>query len=115
MKLAIVGSRSFGDFNLMEKSILDRYEIGNISMIVSGGAKGADALAERFASKYNIKTVIFKAEWNLYGKSAGPRRNTEIINFADEVVAFPSSDSIGTYDSIDKAELACKPLHIINV
>lgn len=49
--------------------------VGNISEIVHGGCRGADALASRYSKQKNIKEIIFIANWKLFGKSAGPRRN----------------------------------------
>jgi len=39
--------------------------------LVSGGAKGADTLAERFAKELGIDCEVFLADWNKHGKAAG--------------------------------------------
>jgi hypothetical protein len=111
MKLAIVGSRSFDDYKLMEKELLPL--IGSIDTIISGGAKGADSLAERFADNYFIPTIIFKPDWNKFGKRAGFIRNKDIINNADKVIAFWDRKSRGTSNSIDLAISQNKLLKII--
>lgn len=47
----------------------------NKVLIVSGGAKGADSLAERYAKEMHFPLIVFPAEWDKYGKSAGYKRN----------------------------------------
>lgn len=109
MKVAVIGSRNFSNYNLL-KAILDEIFI---TQIVSGGAKGADTLAERYAKENKIPTKIFLPDWNKHGVSAGFIRNTDIINDADYVVAFWDNKSNGTRDSINKAKIANKEIIII--
>lgn len=99
MKVAVVGSRNFSDYNLL-KSTLDEY-YPKISLIVSGGAKGADSLSELYAKEEGIRTLIFKPDWQKFGRAAGMIRNKDIVNNADMVVAFWDGKSRGTKDSID--------------
>jgi len=101
VKLAIVGSRTFNDYGLLCKTILQNYKLEQIGCIVSGGAKGADSLGERFAKENGKDTMIFKAEWDKYGKSAGFRRNIDIIEACDECIAFWDGVSHGTKHDID--------------
>jgi len=112
MNIAIVGSRTFNNYNLLETELL-KYD--NINFIISGGAIGADRLAEKFALKYNIKTIIYKPDWGKYGKSAGYIRNKDIVNHADVVIAFWDGQSKGTKHSIDIATATNKKLIIIKV
>jgi hypothetical protein len=81
--------------------------------LVSGGAKGADTLGERYAKEHNIETKIFLPDWEKYGKKAGFLRNTDIINEAELIIAFWDGQSKGTKDSIDKAFKSEKKLLII--
>ena len=112
MNIVIVGSRSFSNYSFMKKCILNIIDVNIIDYIISGGAKGADSLAEVFAKDYNIRTMIFKPNWKKYGRAAGVIRNTDIINNADIVIAFPIGDSKGTYNSINKAKKADKKVYI---
>ena len=80
--------------------------------IISGGARGADTLAEWFARDYNYATKIFHAEWDKYGRSAGYRRNVDIINNCNILVAFWDGTSRGTKHSIDIAKEQGKPVII---
>jgi hypothetical protein len=111
MKIAIVGSRAFSDYELMEKwipALIPQKEA--ITEIVSGGARGADSLAERYARKHEIPLKVFPANWNLYGKSAGFMRNAEIVAYCDRVIAFWDGFSHGTQDTMNKARIAGKPV-----
>jgi len=114
MHIAIVGGRDFDDYDLLTKSVIKHYDITEIDGIVSGGAKGADSLAERYAKEHGIYMKVFPAEWDLYGKSAGFRRNVRIITSSDIVFAFWDGHSKGTKHSIDIAKKQNKILHIIN-
>lgn len=111
MRLAVIGSRTFKDYNLL-KNELKKY-IGKVEEIVSGGAIGADELAEKFAKEYNIPIKIFKPNWNLYGKAAGYKRNAEIWSYADEGIAFHDGVSSGTKHSIELSKFYGKKLNVI--
>lgn len=112
-KVAIIGSRTFTDYDQV-KLVLSDY-LGQIDLIVSGGAIGADALAERFASEHSIPTQIFKAEWHRYGKAAGMIRNKDIVNAADVVFAFWDGKSKGTEGAMKLAKAAKKKVVMILV
>ena len=111
MKLAIIGSRDFNDLTKLNNE-LEPY-LSRIEMVVSGGAKGADKMGEEWAKRNNIKTLIFLAEWNKFGKSAGFIRNEDIIKNCDEVIAFWDGMSKGTKHSISLAEKFNKPCKIV--
>jgi len=113
MKLAIIGSRTFNDYNLLV-STLEQYK-PKITLVVSGAAKGADSLGEKWAIKNNIKTLIFPADWEKYGKRAGFIRNEDIIKNCDCVIAFWDRISKGTAKSLSLCEKYNKPYKIINI
>lgn len=96
MKLAVVGTRKFSDYELMKKE-LDKLEP---DVIVSGGAKGADQLGERYALENNLPTEIFRPDWDQYGKQAGFVRNKKIVDNCDMLIAFWDGESRGTSHSI---------------
>ena len=105
MRLAIIGSRTFDDYGLLSRTIFDYLApIDSTTYIISGGAKGADALGERFAYRNNAKLTVYRAEWDKYGKSAGFLRNQTIVNNCDMIVAFWDGKSKGTADTINKAK-----------
>ena len=116
ISLAIVGGRDYTDYDTFE-IIVDEYikEMGIPLQIVSGGATGVDTMAELYAKKHNIPTLIFKADWKQHGKKAGILRNIDIIDAATHVLAVPTAKSIGTYDSINRAKKLNKVLKVVNV
>lgn len=97
MKVAVVGSR-----NITNISIKD-YLPASISLIISGGAKGIDALAENYADSQQIKKLIFHPEYKKYGKSAPLVRNRLIVENADLIIALWDGKSRGTKHTIDYA------------
>lgn len=84
MKLLIAGSRNYYDYEEFSDIMNFIHKKYNITEIVSGGARGADTLAERWSKKNNISIKIFKANWDMYGKSAGFIRNTEMHNYLSQ-------------------------------
>jgi hypothetical protein len=113
INLAIVGSRDLNDYKLL-KAETDSYivEIQKLFpenqlevVIISGGARGADTLAEKYAIDNKYQTVIYRVtsnQWKELGKVAGILRNTDIVKASDYMIAFPSQTSRGTFDSINK-------------
>ena len=108
VRLAVVGSRTFNDYALMCE-VLGRFEIIEV---ISGGARGADALAERYAHERGLPIRVFPADWDTHGKSAGFLRNREIMAAADEVVAFWDGRSSGTQHAIELARTSGKVVYI---
>lgn len=110
MKVLVCGSRNIDSFSLVQKAIVESgFEV---TEIISGGAKGVDALAEQYARTYEIPTQIFKPDWKKFGKKAGILRNAEMVKIADAVIAIWDGQSKGTKSSIDFTKKAAKPLFI---
>ncbi len=105
IKIAIVGSRDFVNFEEFKEKIGPIFlELsGNIDCIISGGAKGTDSLAEEYAKVNKINTVIYRPDWKKYGRGAGIVRNKVIIENSDLVIAFLKNNSRGTSNSIKVA------------
>lgn len=95
MKLAVIGSRNLNVDNL-ENFIPD-----DVAEIVSGGATGIDTCAREYARRNGKKLTEFFPNYKKYGKSAPLRRNIQIIEYADEVIAFWDGKSKGTKYVID--------------
>ena len=110
MKVGVVGSRSFSNYCIVKKLF---NKLKNVQVIVSGGARGADSLGERFAEENNIPTKIFSPEWKKHGKRAGFIRNELIIDESDLVVAFWDGVSKDTKHSISLAEKKGIPVIIV--
>ena len=117
MKIGIVGSRKFTDFELFNNAmgVFFQPATHNVELIVSGGDEGADTLAELYADRNGIKTKIIKPDWKKHGKQAGFIRNAEIVKESDVIIAFWDGQSRGTQDSIAKAKMFKKPTIIIYV
>lgn len=90
MKVAVIGSRN------LEINDLGKYLPEGVDEIVSGGAVGIDTCAKEFAKKHNIKLTEFLPEYKKYKRGAPLKRNLQIIEYADEVLAFWDGVSKGT-------------------
>jgi predicted Rossmann fold nucleotide-binding protein DprA/Smf involved in DNA uptake len=104
LNLGIVGSRDFDNYKVLRNIIRTHFITWDIDNIVSGGAKGADTLAEQYADEFGINKIILPADWDKYGKRAGFIRNRDIWNNSDVVVAFWDGESKGTKHSFDLAK-----------
>lgn len=113
MRVAIVGSRKFTDYQKFLR-YLDETEIIP-THIVSGGARGADSMAETFAKKAGIPITIYPADWGRHGNAAGMIRNKQIVNDCQVVIAFPGPKSVGTRGTINLAEAKGIPCHVVEV
>ena len=120
MHILVAGSRSWTDYDKVEKEldkIISFSDDDNVT-IVSGGAKGADTLAEKYATAKGYKFLKVCAEWDKYGKSAGYKRNVkmhEIIRQDDEraCVCFWDGHSKGTQHNFTLAKTGNTPLFVI--
>ena len=75
MRVLVCGGRDFSDWSLLKK-ILDECHIENgITLIIEGGARGADYLAKQWAVEHDIIWEEYRADWDKYGNRAGPLRN----------------------------------------
>lgn len=107
MIVAIIGSRG------ITVSDLGQYLPDDITEIVSGGAKGVDTCAKEYALAHGIRLSEFLPEYSRYGKSAPLKRNLQIIDYADLVLAFWDGNSHGTKYVIDVCEKTGKTVRII--
>ena len=105
MKLGITGYRNYTDYDQF-CDYVDK--IPGITKIISGGCQGTDKLAERYAADHGIPVEIYEPNWDLYGRRAGPIRNSLIVSNSDQIIAFIHPDGKGTLDTIKKAKKARK-------
>ena len=113
-RVVVCGSRSFSDFVLL-RSKLDVFLARKLPdvVILSGGCRGADALAERYAALRGLPVERFLADWARLGRSAGFHRNEVMVKQADAVVAFWDGRSRGTASVISLAKILRKPLRVV--
>jgi hypothetical protein len=107
MKVAVIGSR-----NLYVSDIGSHLPPG-CTEIVSGGARGVDRCAERYAKENNLKLTVFLPDYDQHGRSAPILRNKTIVEYADFVVAFWDGSSRGTYFVIDYCRKTATPYTVI--
>lgn len=101
-KVVICGCRDFQNYKFLKEKCL--YLLQNKMpdvIIISGAAPGTDALGEQFADEFGLDVDLHPADWDRYGKSAGPRRNEEMVKLCDGVIAFWDYQSRGTKTTID--------------
>lgn len=72
-------------------------------IIISGHANGADTIAEHYAMDHHLQCELYPAEWDKYGRSAGPIRNEQMAKIADKVIVFWDGKSHGTKNMIQQA------------
>lgn len=111
MKLAIIGGRDFNDYARLCR-VMETAKTP-ITMIVSGGAIGADMLGAKWADEHDVAKEIFLPDWKNLGKKAGFIRNQQIIDNADAVLAFWNKVSKGTEHSISLANKKGLPMKIV--
>lgn len=113
-RIAIVGSRSINDLELLE-NIWKQLNLPYKDVtIVSGGAIGVDSNGADFSDKYGIPIIVFKPNWARYGKSAGFKRNEDIIKNCDICIAIWDGKSQGTKHSMDLCKAYFKRLYVWN-
>lgn len=102
MRVIIAGSRDCHDYDTLLEMI---EECGwEITEVVSGGAKGVDALGERWAAENGVPLKIFPADWEKHGRAAGPIRNAKMAENADALIALmKGTNSRGTLNMIETA------------
>lgn len=108
-KVIVAGGRNFDDYERLSKTLetfrtsIWKGDHADDIEIVSGGARGADSLGERWAKDNHVGVMLFPAEWNKYGKKAGILRNEEMGDYADTLIAFWDGKSRGTEHMIKYA------------
>lgn len=111
MRVLICGGREFYDEHWLKQELCDLvWQRGRfadvpqqVRVVIHGGARGADRMAENFAIGCGLEVVEFKAEWEKHGRAAGPIRNCRMLAVGkpDLVVAFPGGK--GTADMVRQA------------
>ncbi len=116
IKVGISGSRTIINREFIFKQLdwyLSNLKMDNEIILVHGGAKGVDSIAESWAKKNKIKTEIYLPDYDKYGKAAPIKRNQTIVDNSDYFIAIQLENSRGTQDAINKAIGRGLPIKII--
>lgn len=129
LRIIVAGGRDFKNYKLLSDTIMKYLgDIDGVGIVdnpnqikfISGAAKGADSLGEQFAYTWGYDVIRFQADWDRFGKSAGYRRNTEMVKYASEdgksgvLIAFWDGKSRGTKHMIDLAKRCGLGVYIVN-
>lgn len=107
-KLAVVGSRGFRDYHKLDGVLRDAAP----TVVISGGARGADSLAETWARRNGVETQIFLPDHKKY-RHAFHHRNRLIAEACERLIAFWDGKSTGTKYTIDYARRIGRPVEIV--
>lgn len=118
--IAIVGSRSFSNFDLLNEVMSEIIKKeGNFTNVVSGGAKGCDTLANEWATSNDVNMIVFLPKYENFPSKkkwmAPKERNTLIVENSDIVLAFWDMKSTGTKDTIDKSIERNKKVYLYDI
>ena len=105
-RLLVCGGRDHTNYQYIAKTLSSYHAKYCVSLLIEGGARGADSLAASWAEKNGIPAAKVKAPWTALGKRAGPVRNQWMLDLLspDEVLAF--SGGAGTQDMVQRAKQA---------
>ncbi|WP_341323494.1 DUF2493 domain-containing protein [Solibacillus sp. FSL H8-0523] len=114
LKVIIAGGRDFIDYELLKQKADFLLQNQSEVEIVSGAAKGADKLGEKYAKEKGYPISSHPANWDKHGRSAGYIRNKEMAEYADVLIAFWDGKSKGTKHMIDLATKHGLKVRIVN-
>lgn len=112
-KIIIAGSRGIDDWPLVKRTLDILLAATSDAEVVSGGARGVDAMGEQYAEERGWNVRLFVPDWKMRGKAAGPIRNREMAEYADMLIAFWDGRSPGTANMIDEARAQGLELRIV--
>ena len=113
MRLIIAGSRAFTDYQLLCQTLAP--ERHRITEVIYGGARGADQLGFRWALQHHIRSRCCAADWERFGKAAGVRRNHQMAQAGDMLLAFWDGQSPGTAHMVQCMRQRGKPVVVIRM
>ena len=113
-RVIIAGSRGFDNYQILSETCDFFLKKKENVVIVSGHARGADQFGERYANERGYPLEIYTADWKTYGKSAGFRRNEQMGDIANALIAFWDGESHGTKHMIEYAKTKGLIIRIYN-
>ncbi len=103
MRVIVAGGREFTDYSFVSRRLDFFTRTHEFKELVWGFATGVDTLGKEWADLNGIPAKPFKADWDKFGKPAGPMRNEQMAEYGDWLVAFWNGKSSGTKNMIDEA------------
>jgi hypothetical protein len=105
MKVLVCGGRDFTNIAFIWARLDQLHAERPFTAMITGGAKGADTIANDWGKTKPITRYVSKADWAKHGRAAGPIRNARMLEWEpDLVVAFPGG--VGTANMISQARAA---------
>ena len=110
MRVLVCGGRDYNNADYMRKVLDDMHAVTPFDILIYGMARGADDMAKMWATARGVGRLGFPAQWEKYGKQAGPMRNARMLEKGkpDLVIAFPGGR--GTADMMRQAKAAGVPV-----
>jgi predicted Rossmann-fold nucleotide-binding protein len=105
-RVLVCGGRDYDDRAAVYSSLDSLHAEHGFTLLIAGGARGADTLAAQWAQDRGVPTQVYMAEWERFGREAGPIRNQRMLEEGtpDVVVAFPGGR--GTTNMVAQARAA---------
>ncbi len=117
-RIIIAGCRDFNDYCQAKEYIefcKAEYRISRQAILLSGHCRGADLLGERYAKENSWEIELYPADWQKYGKAAGPIRNKIMVERCDMLICFWDGKSKGTRSLIRYAEHCGKTVAVKHI
>lgn len=116
MKTIIAGGRDITDYKPVMRAIKKAASVGiTVDELVCGMAPGVDMTGYWFAKMARIPIKEFPADWDHFGKAAGPMRNLQMSDYADSLIAVWDGVSRGTGHMIQVMRAKGKRLTVYDV
>ncbi len=118
VRIVVAGCRYYNNYEEAKghiDSFIEDIKKEHTIIFVSGGCQGADMLGERYAKENGFEIERYPAEWDKYGRSAGPIRNRKMAEVSDYVICFWDRKSRGTKSMIEYAQGKEKNVKVINI
>jgi hypothetical protein len=111
VRVLVCGSRDFNDYRHLSTMLDYHHKQHNFTVVIEGGARGADTMAREWAESRGIPVEEYPADWEKYGRAAGPIRNKQMLTEGEPamVIAFPKTvliESKGTKNMVMQAQKA---------
>ena len=114
-RIVIAGCRNYNNFEeakVFIEECLKEFKENFTIIIISGCCSGADKIGEKYAEENGFKIERYPAEWQKYGRSAGPKRNRKMAEISDFIICFWDGQSRGTKSMIEYTKTLEKELRV---